>query len=305
MVNAESKIIKQPRLSINGILLLDKPIGITSNAALQRVKQLLRASKAGHTGSLDPLASGMLPLCFGHATKVSQFLLAADKRYEVTAKLGVKTTTGDAEGEVIETCSDFSVNREQLQVVLNRFVGLIQQVPSMYSALKHQGQPLYKLARQGITIERAARDIHIYEIELLDLQTDQFTLRVHCSKGTYVRTLIEDIGEQLDCGGHVTGLRRLSVGVYQPDQMVTFEDIDKALIKNDIKPLLLPIESGLLHLPDVHLSTSSAFYFTRGQGVFLSKINHLGLVRVYDQAQKFLGVGEISEEGKVLPKRLM
>ncbi|MGB5440817.1 MAG: tRNA pseudouridine(55) synthase TruB, partial [Gammaproteobacteria bacterium] len=205
---------------VNGILLLDKPAGVTSNAALQIVKKLYRARKAGHTGSLDPLATGLLPICFGEATKISGFLLDADKDYLVTCKLGERTTTGDAEGEVEQRRPVERVTEKLVRKAMQGFIGDIEQIPPMYSALKHKGERLYKLARQGIEVERAPRQVTIFEMELTDFSLPEATFRVHCSKGTYVRTLIEDIGEVLGCGAHVIRLRRLGVGPFDSSGMI-------------------------------------------------------------------------------------
>src|SRR5579862_9142002 len=212
---------------IHGILLLDKPLGMTSNAALQKVKRLFNAKKAGHTGSLDPLATGMLPICFGEATKFSQFLLESDKCYQVEAKLGVKTRTGDAEGEVIAVKPVMDLTCERLEAVLSQFVGQIQQIPPMYSALKIQGKPLYELARQGIEIPREARSVQIYRLQLIDFQAETLKFEVQCSKGTYVRTLVEDIGELLGCGAHVSALRRTVVLPYNEIKMYTLDALEE------------------------------------------------------------------------------
>lgn len=229
---------------IHGILLLDKPKGISSNAALQIVKRLFKAKKAGHTGSLDPLATGLLPICFGKATKSSHILLEADKHYQTTARLGIKTDTGDAEGNMIAESPVPDLTIADLEKVLDRFRGPISQIPSMFSALKHQGQPLYKLARQGITIERQAREITIKNLTLLELKGNTLRLDIHATKGTYVRTLVEDIGEALGCGAHVIELRRLGSGPYTADQMLSVEILEHILEKEGIDKLdeyLLPI----------------------------------------------------------------
>ena len=210
-----------PSRSISGVLLLDKSLEITSNQALQRVKRLYQAKKAGHTGSLDPLAHGMLPICLGEATKFSHFLLESDKEYKVIAKLGEITATGDAEGPIIEKRDIYPFSEQELIAVLNRFKGAITQTPPMYSALKHQGQPLYELARKGITVERKSRQIHIYDLQLVEYSLNQLTLRVKCSKGTYIRSLVEDIGLALGCGAHVVHLRRVSVAHFKAEHMVT------------------------------------------------------------------------------------
>ncbi|MDF2866842.1 MAG: truB [Gammaproteobacteria bacterium] len=292
---------------VNGILLLDKASGISSNKALQQVKHLYQAQKAGHTGSLDPLASGMLPICFGESTKFSHYLLEADKHYQVVAKLGARTDTADAEGEIIKTAPVKSYTASEFDEFLNSFRGQLQQVPSMFSALKHQGQPLYKLARQGIEIERKARTIHIYSIQLLDITDDRLELQVHCSKGTYIRNLIDDIGEALGCGAHVTVLRRLKVDQYPADQMISFAKLQEIYEQGDfqaIDKLLLPLDSAIQSLPIVVLSEALAFYIKRGQAIQLSDGSLKGLVRL-TLHNEFIGIGEIDEYGKVLPRRLI
>ncbi len=292
---------------VNGILLLDKPSGITSNDALQQVKRLYYAKKAGHTGSLDPLASGVLPICMGEATKVSAFLLDADKRYQVRCQLGVRTTTADAEGEVLETRPVESWSEEQLETVLEQFRGSIEQIPPMYSALKHQGQRLYKLARQGVEVEREPRPVDIYQLTLTGQGDDWIDIDVHCSKGTYVRTLAEDIGEKLGCGAHVSALRRNMVGPYGDGQLVALDRLQH-LKENDMPAmddLLLPIESALSQWPDVDLSTDAAFYLQQGQPVLVPHAPTSGWVRLYEGNRSFLGMGEILDDGRVAPRRLM
>ncbi len=292
---------------VNGILLLDKPSGITSNNALQATKQLYFARKAGHTGSLDPLASGLLPICMGEATKVSGFLLDADKRYQVQCKFGQRTATGDAEGEILETRPVGQFTETQLEVVLDRFRGRIQQIPPMYSALKHQGQRLYKLARQGIEVEREPRELIIHTLALLRLDGERMDIDVHCSKGTYVRTLVEDIGELLGCGAHVAALRRTVVGPYAEDQMVSMETLRKvhAEDRQGLDKLLLPVESALMQWPDVTLSNSAAYYLQQGQPVLVPHAPTSGWVRLYQHEHHFLGMGEILDDGRVAPKRLL
>ena len=292
---------------VNGILLLDKPSGITSNDALQQVKRLYYAKKAGHTGSLDPLASGVLPICMGEATKVSAFLLDADKRYQVRCQLGVRTTTGDAEGEVVETRPVVSWTADQIDTIFDEFRGSIEQIPPMYSALKHQGQRLYKLARQGVEVEREPRPVDIYELTLTGQGDDWIDIDVHCSKGTYIRTLAEDIGEKLGCGAHVSALRRSMVGPYGASQLVTLDQLQQ-LKENDIPAmddLLLPIESALSQWPDVDLSTDAAFYLQQGQPVLVPHAPTSGWVRLYEGNRSFLGMGEILDDGRVAPRRLM
>ena len=292
---------------VNGILLLDKPAGITSNDALQQVKRLYFAKKAGHTGSLDPLASGVLPICMGEATKVSAFLLDADKRYRVRCQLGVRTATADAEGEVLETRPVEDYSAGQLESVLEAFRGSIEQVPPMYSALKHEGQRLYKLARQGVEVEREARTVHIYALDLTGQGADWIDIDVHCSKGTYVRTLAEDIGDKLGCGAHVSALRRTAVGPYTDENLVTLERL-RELKEQDMPAmdqLLLPVETALTQWPDVQLSADAAFYLQQGQAVLVPRAPTSGWVRLYAGNHDFLGMGEILDDGRVAPRRLM
>ncbi len=297
---------------IDGILLLDKPLHLTSNEALQRVKRLYQANKAGHTGSLDPLATGLLPVCLGGATKFSTYLLDADKHYRVRIRLGVTTTTADAEGEVLETRPVVGVDEAWLRAVMERFLGPIEQLPPMYSAVKHQGERLYKLARQGIEVERQPRTVTIHSMELIDLALPELELDVHCSKGTYVRTLAEDLGAELGCGGHVIGLRRTGVGPYvEPERrFVTLDEIEDLIAAHEdpnptLDSLLLPLESALEHWPAVRLTADAAFYLGQGQAVLVPQAPTEGLVRLYDPSHHFLGVGFILDDGKVQPKRLL
>jgi len=301
--------------NVSGVLLLDKPPGSSSNHALQKVKRLFGAAKAGHTGSLDPLATGMLPVCFGEATKISAFLLEADKTYRLKCQLGVSTTTGDAEGEVVETHDVSSLTEAEVKAVLPEFMGEIEQIPPMYSALKHNGERLYKLARQGIEVERKARRVTIYGIEFLsfaredqpgsDQQRTILGLEVSCSKGTYVRTLVEDIAKKLNCGAHITALRRLSVGPYN-GEMLTIEQLTELAEQGDaaLDECLQPIDSGVSHWPDVHLGSDAAFYVRQGQAVMVPHAPTQGWVRIYDQDQ-FLGLGEIQDDGMVAPRRMI
>ena len=292
---------------ISGILLLDKPAGMSSNAALQKVKWLFKAAKAGHTGSLDPLATGLLPVCLGEATKASAFLLDADKRYVTTVRLGEKTATADAEGEVIETAPVPDISLEHLSEVLERFLGEIEQLPPMYSAVKHQGERLYKLAREGVEVERKLRTITIHDLACLDFDGSNLKLDIHCSKGTYVRTLAEDISEALGTVGHVAELRRTAVGPFDDIDMVTLEQLEALAPEgfDALDRLLLPIDSGLMHWPDVRLNADAAHYLQQGQPVFSPGAPSSGMVRVYDNEERFLGAGEINDDGLVAPKRLM
>ena len=298
---------RQHGRDVSGILLLDKPLGMTSNDALQRVKRLYQARKAGHTGSLDPLATGLLPLCFGEATKLSAYLLDADKRYWVRVKLGVTTTTADAEGEVVRTRPTDGVSKAGLQAVIDGFVGPIEQLPPMYSALKYQGQRLYKLAREGVEVPREPRTVTIHSIALGAFEGDEFEMTVHCSKGTYVRTLAEDIGERLGCGAHVSGLARTGVGPYAAAQMVTMAQVEAAAESGSevLDALLLPLDSAVGHWPEVRLSADSTYYLKLGQAVLVPKAPTRGWVRLYAQGGGFIGVGEIEDDGKVAPRRLM
>ncbi|MFA7349433.1 MAG: tRNA pseudouridine(55) synthase TruB [Methylotenera sp.] len=294
---------KRIKKHINGILLLDKPLGFSSNQALQKVKWLLQAAKAGHTGTLDPLATGLLPLCFGEATKFAHYLTDADKTYLATVKLGVTTTTGDAEGEVLSTES-VNVSQAQLAQVCQQFVGEISQTPPMYSALKHEGKALYEYARAGIEIERKARLVTIHNITLNALVDNIATLTVTCSKGTYIRTLAEDIGHHLGCGAHLIGLRRIATANYDITQAVTLEQFEALSAEQHIE-MLLPVDSSVLHLPAVTLDTDSTFYLQQGQAVWRSGVIPQGLLRLYSEQQEFLGLGEQLSNGKITPKRLI
>ncbi len=292
---------------VNGILLCDKPLGVSSNAALQSAKNLYGAQKAGHTGSLDPLASGMLPLCFGEATKISQFLLDSDKYYRVVIKLGEKTASGDAEGEVIERWPVPEISDSLLEKVLNDFTGEIQQIPPMYSALKQKGQPLYKLARQGIEVEREARTLNILSLERLSFEGDSLELDVHCSKGTYVRTLAEDISAALGCGGgYITYLRRLKVGPFDGNMysLETLKEIKESGDFEALDALLLPIDHGVSQWPMLNLSPVTVLQLRQGQPVFVANSPTTGLIRLYAEDDCFLGLGLMQDDGKIASKRL-
>jgi tRNA pseudouridine55 synthase len=294
--------------NVNGILLLDKAIGITSNTALQKVKRLYQANKAGHTGSLDPLASGLLPLCLGEATKLSSFLLDADKAYSGVCKLGIKTSTADAEGAVIQTRPVPALTETQLLAVLEKFVGEIEQIPPMHSAIKMQGQPLYKLAHQGIEIERQPRPVTIHSLKLTRLAADEFAFELHCSKGTYVRTLVEDIGEVLGCGAHLSALRRTLVGPFEISHAVTMESLELTATDTGfagLDALLIPMDQALEKWPVVQLSENSAYYVRQGQPVQVAKAPTSGWVRLFAGNNHFLGVGQILEDGRVAPRRLV
>ena len=295
---------------VHGILLLDKPAGITSNDALQRIKRFYRAARAGHTGSLDKPATGMLPICLGEATKISSYLLNADKCYIAVAKLGVITSTADAAGEILESRQIPEFNQQHLKQVIAQFVGDIEQVPPMYSALKVDGQRLYKLAYQGLEVERKSRAVTIQQIDLLHFDEDSFAIQVRCSKGTYIRTLVEDIGQALGCGAHVSSLRRLSTGPFNETEMVsmdTIEDLAKEGEEGDaaLDKLLVPGDSALEHLAEVNLNEEMAYYLCQGQSVSVPQAPTDGLVRIYDHNRAFIGIGKILDDGSVAPKRLL
>jgi tRNA pseudouridine55 synthase len=292
---------------VDGILLLDKPLGLSSNKALQAARHVFRANKAGHTGSLDPLATGLLPVCFGEATKFSAFLLEAAKRYRAECRLGVITSTGDAEGEVLETRA-VEIDRDQVEAVLPRFTGRIEQTPPMHSAVKHQGERLYNLARKGIEVERAPRTVEIHALELVALEGERLVLDIHCSKGTYIRTLAEDIGEALGCGASLSALERTGVQPFWEDRRYTLDELraireqqgDDALLD-----CLLPIEAALREWPEVTLSSAMSFYLKQGQPVQVPGAPLEGLVRLCGESEGFLGVGQILGDGRVAPKRLL
>ena len=292
---------------VNGILLLDKAAGATSNSVLQQVKRLMGANKAGHTGSLDPIATGVLPICLGEATKLSGYLLDADKGYDVTIRLGVKTSTGDIEGDVLAEHSVPKVSDEYLSEVLERFTGDIYQIPPMYSALKKEGQPLYKLARKGIEVEREARPVTIYELVLRGRTEDTLDLSVLCSKGTYIRTLAEDIGEVLGCGAHVAVLRRTKAGTFTLSDTHTMGELEllKAESFSGLDAAMLPLDAAISDWNKVNLTADMAYYIVRGQAVQVPKAPTQGMVSLYQGDDEFLGIGYILDDGKVAPKRLV
>ena len=292
---------------ISGILLLDKPVGMTSNAALQTVKRFYKAAKAGHTGNLDPAASGLLPICLGEATKISGYLLDSNKRYRGTCKLGIRTRSADADGEIIETRPVPQFDAAELERVLRQFIGEIEQVPPMHSALKVNGVPLYKLAHQGQEIERKARRITIYQLDLLARQGDELKLDIHCSKGTYIRTLAEDIGEELGCGAHLNALQRTRSGPFSLDQAISLAEL--AHVAEDgceaLDSLLLPIQEALEDWPRISLSANSAYYLQQGQAVQVPHAPSQGWVQLEREDGLFLGIGQIMEDGRVAPRRLI
>ena len=293
---------------LSGVVVLDKPRDMTSSDAVQHVKSSFNARKVGHTGSLDPLATGVLPLCFGEATKFSRFLLTSDKKYWVKLKLGIRTASGDADGDVVEERSTDGVTQDRIQHALESFRGEIDQIPSMYSAIKYRGKPLYKYARQGVEIERESRRINVYSIELSTFSGSEMTLRVHCSKGTYVRTIVDDLGEQLGCGAHVVELRRLMAGPFKESDMVTFEEIETARADGRLDELLAPISSAVSQWPAVRLSAASAYYIRQGQPVLVPHAPSEGWVQLRESCSNdewFLGMGEIMEDGRVAPRRLI
>jgi len=296
--------------NVSGIILLDKPAGITSNGALQQVKHLFFAKKAGHTGSLDPIATGILPICLGEATKFSGFLLNADKSYVAECQLGVVTRSGDSEGEVVSERPVEGVTEEKIKKALEQFRGDIEQIPPMHSAIKVNGQPLYKLAHQGVEIEREPRQVTIYDIEFvgLDLDKNQMTISVHCSKGTYIRTLVEDIGELLGCGAHVSALRRTTLGPYREEDLLTIDELEEIRESDGNRGLdnrLLSLDSAVEGYDRVQLDRDSSYYIRQGQPVQISGVPEDGWVRIYDDAEEFVGVGEILDDGRVAPRRLV
>lgn len=289
---------------IDGILLLDKPVGLTSNAALQEVKRAYGAAKAGHTGSLDPIATGLLPICFGEATKLSGFFLSADKRYHAVLQLGVATDTGDREGAVVQR-SHVDLGDEEIDRVMDMFRGDIEQIPPMYSALKKDGRPLYELARQGVEVERQARPVTVYSLAWQSLDGNRLVADLHCSSGFYVRSLAHDIGAALGCGAHVDSLSRTAVGQFELEAAVSLSRI-KTLQEDHAKlgELLIPGDRGLDHLPGITLSPDAAYYLVRGQAVRAAALPQSGLVRLYADEAGFLGVGKVLGDGRVAPKRL-
>ncbi len=289
---------------VNGVLLLDKPVGLTSNQALQTVKRLLNACKAGHTGSLDPIATGLLPLFFGEATKLTQFLLNADKRYWTVFRLGVSTTTFDSEGEVTAT-RPVTVGLRDIEKALDKFKGEIEQIPPMYSAIKHNGEALYKLARAGVEVEREPRPVTLHEIKTLGFQDDLLTLEIACSKGTYIRTLAHDLGEILGCGAHVVQLRRLASGDVSIDKAVSLDQLEALASPAERAQLLQPVDSVLHTVPDVHLTSLAAHYLKQGQSVSARHGLAPGWVRLYEGDSRFLGMGQVLDDGQVAPRRLL
>lgn len=294
------KRIKRP---IDGVLLLDKPLGYSSNQALQKVKWLFQAAKAGHTGTLDPLATGVLPICLGEATKFAQYLTDADKTYIARVQFGVTTTTGDAEGKVLAR-KPVTFNQAQLLAVLQQFEGVIEQVPPMYSALKHEGKALYTYAREGVEIERQPRSVHIREITLKTYAEGIAEISVTCSKGTYIRTLAEDIGHALSCGAHLLALRRIATASYDIAQTISLEALEQ-LNTEQRDQQLLPVDSAIEAIPKIILNADAAYYLLQGQPVWQSGKIPVGDLRLYNDQQQFLGLGYLQPDGKIAPKRLL
>ena len=293
--------------NISGIVVLDKANGLSSNAALQEVKRLYEANKAGHAGSLDPLATGVLPVCLGEATKVSQFLLDSDKRYRARIKLGIRTDTGDSEGSIIERNEGISVSRKAVERALTKFKGEVEQVPPMHSAIKMNGVPLYKLARKGITVEREPRLVTLYQICLVEFVHSELELEISCSKGTYIRTIADDLGQELGCGAHVIELRRTQAGVFTEKDSISSEEL--ALEKENrgldkIDQFLIPMDRAIQDLPEVNLPSITASHVKNGQAVLVRHLPKNGLVRMYEDEQ-FIGIGSIDDDGKVAPRRLI
>ncbi|MBY4889534.1 tRNA pseudouridine(55) synthase TruB [Pantoea sp. DY-15] len=299
---------------VHGVFLLDKHQGASSNDVLQKVKRLFNANKAGHTGALDPLATGMLPVCLGEATKFSQYLLDSDKRYRVIARLGERTDTSDADGNIVETRA-ITFDQAALDAALDYFRGDTMQVPTMFSALKYQGRKLYEYAREGITVPREARPIKVFELQFIRWEGDELELEIHVSKGTYIRTIIDDLGERLGCGAHVIMLRRLQVARYPIERMVTLEQLQEVAATvnmaetpdySALDALLLPMDSPAEEFPIVNLLPTVAAYFKQGMPVQVADAPEQGLVRVTEgDEQKFIGMAEIADDGRVAPRRLV
>ena len=290
--------------NLSGLLLLDKPQGVTSNEALQEAKRLLNARKAGHTGSLDPIATGLLPLCFGSATKLSGFFLGADKTYWTRIRLGERTATGDSEGDVVEK-KPVTVSQDDIEKALLNFQGEFLQTPPMYSAVKMNGTPLYKLARQGIEVERSPRTVVVYTMELKSFDGLDLELELKCSRGFYVRGLAHDLGNLLKCGGHVVALRRLVVADLKIEDAVKLAELTAVPDLAVRQKILTPIDGGLSHLPEVRLSADAAFYLCRGQAVRAHGLPNEGQVRLYAKEAGFLGIGMVTGDGRVTPRRLI
>jgi tRNA pseudouridine55 synthase len=294
---------KRIKRAVSGVLLLDKPYGFSSNQALQKVKWLYQAQKAGHTGTLDPLATGVLPICLGEATKFAQHLTDENKTYVATVKFGVTTTTGDKEGDVVSQV-DCEISRTQIEQVLPQFMGEITQVPPMYSALKVNGKPLYEYARDGVELERKPRQVTIYALRVLGCADNSAEIEVTCSKGTYIRTLGEDIGKALKAGAHLTALRRTATATYQIAHTVTIEALEQ-MTAEQRDALLLPVDTAITALQKIELQDDAAYYFKQGNPVWVSGIIPPGELRIYSEAGLFLGVGFQQRDGRIAPKRVV
>ena len=291
---------------IDGVLILDKPLGLSSNQALQQLRHLYRARKAGHCGSLDPLATGVLPICLGQATKFSSYLLGASKTYRASCRLGQTTTTGDAEGEVVET-RPVSIEQQRVLQVLEQFVGEIEQVPPMFSALKHEGKRLYQLAREGKQVERQARRVKIFELRLLSCEDDSLEIEVSCSKGTYIRTLAEDIGQALGCGAHLSALRRCAVETLHQTDAVTLDRLQQLAEQGmaQLDALLLPVTAALGQFSELRLDDRQSLDISQGKRVKLAQRAAPGLYRLISGDGIFIGLGEVGQDAELAPKRLM
>lgn len=295
--------VKRIKRAVHGVLLLDKPYGFSSNQALQKIKWLYQAQKAGHTGTLDPLATGVLPICFGEATKFAQSLTDEHKTYLATIQFGVTTSTGDKEGDILSEV-DAQIDAAALQAVLPSLLGEIMQVPPMYSALKVDGKPLYAYAREGQMLERAPRQVTIHQLRLLDCRNNIATVEVCCSKGTYIRTLAEDLGQLLQVGAHLIALRRTATASYAIANTWDIDTIAQMTLEERDR-LLLPVDSAILQLPTVVVNADAAYYFKQGNPVWLAGNIPLGELRVYNDAGLFLGLGVQQSDGKIAPKRVV
>ncbi len=310
MAEASSRVARTNKRKhgrdVDGILLLDKPRGISSNDALQQVKRIFGARKAGHTGNLDVQADGLLPVCFGEATKVCRFLLDADKRYVSEFTLGISTTTGDGEGEIVSSTSTAALGRGAVAAALSAFVGHIKQLPPMHSAIKQNGQPLYKLAHQGLEVEREMRSVQIHDIALVAFHNPRATVDVTCSKGTYIRTLATDLGDRLACGAHVSALRRERVGAFDLRDARSITELESQAASGlaALDATLIPTDEAVAFLPRVALTDDAAYYFKRGQAVLVPGAPSSGLLRLYAPGDRFIGLGEILDDGRVTPRRL-
>lgn len=293
--------------NIDGIVVLDKAAGLSSNAALQEVKRLYEAGKAGHTGSLDPLATGVLPLCLGEATKVSQFLLDADKAYRAKIRLGIRTDSGDSDGVEIGRCDAFNVSRVDVEKALKNFEGEIEQLPPMHSALKIGGVPLYELARRGESVARVPRKVTLYRIALTDFDGDEIEIGISCSKGTYIRTIADDLGQMLGCGAHIIALRRTGAGVFTEADCIDSETLEREKAAGGLDKIdrhLIPMDRAIEDLPGVNLPGITAGHVRNGQAVMVRHLPEEGLVRLYED-ERFIGIGCIDDDGKVAPRRLI